>query len=535
MITGLSTAVSGLRAAQTGLSVTGHNMSNSEVPGYTRQQAMQQSFLYKGIGSSGRGLMQVGLGTDISQIRQIRSQFLDAEYRNQYSKGSYYGAKFNTGIEIQNIFGELGKFEDLDVKYRPQDVINDIWSALNELTVNPEGIDARGVFIESCMTFLTKIKDVSTNLKSYQENLNEQVKDTVNQINSKIDRIDELNRKISESEAWGDNANDYMDERNTLLDELSGLADITIKEKNNNNRVDILINGKELLVNGAKRKLGLKYCEGGNGFVEPVFTKSEEILSADDTLAEEVYDKLDNENLKQSGAVTEGYLKGLLISRGKMEANYTTNPEATKNYVIPEIQRQMDTLFHGVVTLLNDSFAPLTGDQPSGLDGSKGTELFVRKSGYDRYNNLENPDDYNSLYTIGNVEINPEFLKPEGYNKLPVSSSGAIGDASLILDIMDKWKNGLDSLGGQDIDNFYRSIVTNLGIETQESGTYTTTQNGLMQTVNNKRLSLSGVSLDEEMTNMLKYQHAYNASAKILNIVDGMLDKIINQTGRAGR
>lgn len=525
-----SIVVSGLHAAQTGLSVVGHNMSNAETTGYTRQQSIQQDYAYTSKGScdSGSGLLQVGLGTDVGVIRQIRNKFYDVTFREQNSSGNYYAVKYNTGLEVQTILGEL------ESDYKAQDIINDVWDAINELTIYPEGIESRDTFIETCVTFLNKMQNVSSNMVNYQMNLNGQVKNTVSDINEILDQINEINFKIVSAEYSGQRANDYRDTRNNLLDELSSYLDITVKE-NENNTVSVLYDGNELVVNGAVNKLGLRYSSGVYPFVEPVFSSEEGILPYGSE-AKALFGDLSTANLSAESGNATGGLKGMLISRGNCVANYTTSDTEVNNYMIPKMQKDLDTLCHAIVTLLNDSVAPYEGDKPYDLNGNQsGIEIFVRQSGYDRYTQLESTDDYNSLYTINNLEINPLLLESDGYNYLAFSKTGDLGDQTLLNEISQLWKTGLDALGGDSIDNYYKNTVADFAIEVEEAYTFQESQLGMVDNVENKRMSLSGVSLDEELTSMLKYQHAYNAAAKMLNILDSMVSKVVNETGRVGR
>lgn len=539
----LGIAVSGLRAAQVGLSVTGHNITNAEVTGYTRQQAIQQfsTNVSLGICPTGSGKLQVGLGTDVGVIRQIRNKFYDIKYRDANTVKEYFAAKYETGNEVENIIGEL------ESEYKAQDVISDIWDAINELTIYPDGIETRMAFIETCVTFMDKIKNIGDNLFEYQLNLNEQVKDCVNQINANVSRIGELNLQIVSAEMSGDNANDYRDERNNLLDELSGLCGIIIKE-GADGRVDILTeNGDELLVNNFQSLIGLKYYNGDYPFVEPVFTRETAILPADDTNAKPLYKTLDTDDLSGESGNTNGKLKGLLVSRGYTIANYTTADEEVDNYLIPKIQKQIDTLFHAVVVMLNDGVTSTDDTIKYDLNGNESTtEIFSRITGYDDDPYIdrtveEDANDFTTLYTMYNTVINSKILATDGYNYLALATSpDNLGDPSILNDISSKWKQAAaDSDGnllleGQSIDSYYRSIITDFAIEVEEALNYSEAQTTMLDTIENDRQAIMGVSLDEELTSMMKYQHAYNAAARMVTVIDEMLDKVVNGTGRVG-
>lgn len=538
-----SIAVSGLRAAQLGLSTTGHNVTNAEVTGYTRQQTIQgfSTNLTIGICASGSGKLQVGLGTDVSVIRQIRSKFLDIRYRNANAIQGYYSPKYATGNEVENIIGEL------ESDYKAQDVLRDIWDAINELSIYPDGIETRTSFIETCVTFMDKMKNIGDNLFNYQINLNEQVKDCVNQINSNVARIKELNLAIVIAEKTGAKANDLRDERNNLLDDLSGLCDIQIKYADDG-RIDILtLSGDELLVNNWQSTIGLRYCNGDYPFVEPVFTTETKILSAADTNAKALYPRLDTEVLTGESEKARGTLKGLLVSRGEVVANYTTDSLKTNNYVIPRIQKQIDTIFHAVVTMLNDAVTSTAADPRYDLNGNESTtEIFSRITGYkdDPYIKRDEPEDPNNtatLYSMYNTVINSKILQTDGYNYLAFSRDrDDLGDPGVLNELSEKWKteskdmNGNILLNGHSIDSYYRSVISDFSILVEEALGYSEASETMLDVLQNDRYSLSGVSLDEELSNMLKYQHAYNAASRMVTVIDQLLDRVVNGTGRVG-
>ncbi len=538
-------AISGLNTARTGLNVTAHNVSNSGTAGYSRQQAIQRDSFSTTIGTTSLNTLQIGTGSDVTEIRQIRDRFLDQNYREEAGKAEYHGAKFETGMEIESIFGEM------ESAYSVHGVISDMWDSLNELSIHPDGIETRGTFISTCASFIKKINNVGERMIDYQANLNQQVKDTVKDINDKIATIDKMNQKIKMATASGDNANDYEDARNQAMDELSGLADTTYKYDREGS-VTVLINGNEMLSNGFIQKMGLQYTQKDSQFVKPVLSNEKEILPYDTKDVKEIYPNLASSFIDNAAGDDRGKLKGLLVSRGDSIATYATDPTSVANYTIPSIQQKFDTLVHEIVKMVNDAFAPQDYDAskaPSGLDGSQFTEIFVRNTSSSttgavpRYNgstyNEEDTNNYYSMYTIGNIQINPDLLTSAGYNKIALSHKSADGDLlkgdnSVVLGIMGNWKtdnleqSGLQGLGGLSVDNFYRSVVTDIGVSTNESQGFLSSQAALLDKIQNDRQSASGVSLDEELTSMMKYQHAYNSSSKVLKIIDTMVDEIIH-------
>lgn len=542
-ITSLGNAISGLQSAQAGLAVTGQNISNSSTTGYSRQQSIQADSSYVTIGTSNIGSYknQLGLGSNIAAIRQLRNKFYDSTYRNENSESNFFARKYTTGEEINNIIGELQS------QYKAQDAINGIWTAIQESIKDPSAIETRSTFIQSSLTFLNKMQDVNKNLISYQMNLNEQVKSEVNQINSIVSEIAELNIKIQEVEASGSRANDARDARNNLLDKLSGFLDVEIKEipipGSSASRMDILLNGKELLVSNQQTKIGLKYSSPNYPFVEPVFTNKTGILPSNAD-APKLFEKLETEDLGPNSSGTKGSLKSLLISRGNVTGNYTMLDPANQNniqinnFVIPKIQAKMDKLVNHVVKLLNENIKELD------LQGNKGAPIFIRKNSTDgtglfdpvtgNYLRPERPNDYATLFTLENIELNPALLANDGYNKLGFSKTGQQNDTTVLEKLSKDWKNSANALDGNSIDVYYKQMVVSLGIDIQDAKQKFNTKVGTTQLAQQKRLGISAVSLDEELSNMMKYQHAYNSAAKVINIIDSMLDKVINGTGRVG-
>ncbi len=674
----LSVANSGLRVAQAGLYVIGHNMSNSNTPGYVRQRVLQHEFIQKNIGYSANGILQVGLGADVSRIEQIRDKFLDIAYRQEVGRGSFYQVKATTGLEIETIIGEIQS------AYSAHAVIDNVWRALNELSVYQPGLETRANFISTCVAFVTKANNVAERLVEYQRNLDQQVRDSVTRVNQLLEQIKNYNTMIAEAEASGDRANDFRDVRNNAIDELSTYLDITYKERPNK-QIDIVSENGDLLVNNDINYMGLKYCSGSYNFVEPVFTGGVRILTilpydSPPSSYRTVFDLTG----EVSAAINndKGALKGLMVARGFEPANYastpvrpgpgtlmtrmpdptadpawaSTNPQTKADYnkylaeftayeakyqayvngltdtlppkaprppasifadlaftgsnyvltaypasnyatdyatyssnydqykkqfdidykaysqkifdlnyaVIPKVLKEFDTIFNKIVTLINDAVSPYTeveepvgsgnfvlkkdfANAPYGLDKSQFDEVFIRKyepysKRFDANDNYigENPNEYYSLYTIGNVIVNPELLNTDGFNKLALAiNENDVEDTRLVLNqLMLNWKGAFISLSNGapvSVDDAYREFVNNISTETSKSIKFCEAQEVLVTQIENKRQSVSGVSLDEEMTNMLKFHHAYNASARMINVIDSMIDKVVNETGRAGR
>ncbi|MCL1878889.1 MAG: flagellar basal body protein, partial [Defluviitaleaceae bacterium] len=274
---GLGIASSGMRAAQRNLNITGHNMANAEVQGFSRQRMIQKFAPSRSVGFDGANqLMQVGMGTDWTNVHQIRNEFLDINFRNNVSRLNFYSTVVQAGVQIETLLGELHG------GYNFQTELNNIWYAIQELTSYPDGFHTRQFFLGNVTTFLTKAQEVFEGLFEYQQNLDAQIREVVNGpqgINATVAAIGELNDRIRFLELNGDMANDYRDQRNLLVDHLATLIPINVRHASNGD-INITSLGHHILTGSSASPLGLRFIAPGSNLVEPVFTHERGILSA---------------------------------------------------------------------------------------------------------------------------------------------------------------------------------------------------------------------------------------------------------------
>lgn len=526
-ISSLSRAISGLQASQYGLQATAHNMANVNTPGYVRQQVLMKDSSYFKIGSNGNSNLMVGMGTDVQALRQVRDMFLDGAFRNEASRYGYYNSGADALDEIQTILGEI-EGESMEK------VLEKFWKSLNELSKHPDGREARGTFVQSAVLFVNKANLIMEQLDEYQLNLNKQVTDKVDEINRLGEEINILNDKIVKYEINGDNANDYRDARNNALDQLAQIIDITYKEDKLGN-VSVKAEGFDFVSLGNVNKMELEQAVPNSPLVSPIWKATGQRVFNLDT---EISAEKENDR---------GSLKGILLSRGTRRANWKDTEIASdfndnvKPSIIMRTQAKFDLFVHSVVTTINDNIAPITRDGPYGLDGSRNIEIFKRKH-MDRYTGTTFNDENagsDSLYSAGNLEINPEVLND--YDKICITRvPGELENNDIVEEIKTEWQNPLlDEYPGCDsklnINEYYVSFVGDIGNIGKVTKTQMENQQILIAQIDNQRSILMGVSSDEELGNMMKYQHAYNASARVVTVVDQMLDQVINRLGLVGR
>ena len=538
-ISSLGKMVSGLKAGQRGLQVTGQNLTNINTKGYTRQQLLQHETGYLNVGSNGGRNLQVGLGVTCTEIRQIRDELADMRLRQENSVLSYYQNLKAASNEIEAIFDE--PYGDT-----VSDLLNEFWAQTEKLKTSPSGVDERISFIKSAKVLAGKLNEISNSLSSYQEQANKQVEKSVARVNQIIKDIQTWNEKIAKAEINGDNANDYRDQRNLLLDELSTYGEVKYYEEADN-RLLVKFEGHIVVNKKFTNTLELKQTVEGSPFNKPIWSDTKE----------DVF-KMDTEVTSANGNDTGG-LKALLLVRGDnyVTADTTWDDIALNNnfsvdkqgnsYMIPKYHKMLNDFANELTVMVNDALNGM------GTQDKVGVKVFVpieippslKSPGPNATPEeiLEYNEAYNALLVPGNIQVNPKLLEEGGYNYLgtldPNGEANDVGNNNKVIELLNEWKKNRDWYKDDsksaplskcvDIKTFFSELITDIGTDGAEYGAKSVEKNISVANIENERQAMGGVSQDEEFANMLKYQYAYNASARVITLLDGMIDTIINK------
>jgi flagellar hook-associated protein 1 FlgK len=572
---GLYIGVSGLNVSQAALNITSHNLANVDTKGFVRQQAILTDFNYITLGDSHISPLQQGLGADFATVKQVRDSFLDRAYRQEIGREAFYESQYTAVGEVEGLFGEL-EGESF------QNTLNDFWISLQELAKEPDSVVARASLIQTAVTFVERSENISTQLNEYQINLNTQIKDQVNRINEIGESIKQLNLKVRQYESTGvEKANDLRDQRNTLLDELGELVNITYKE-DVHGIINVSVEGVPFVTEDATFEMGTVRMSETSEMLKPVWVTHG---NADVFNLDKAPTSLNNTDI--------GSLKGLLSARGYKQANYTDIP-SRENYesevlynsavidynnsinssVIMSVQAQFDQLIHGIVTTMNDILSPNKEvtlsdgtivkildeeNAPVGMDDNKtmGEALFGRKSteryseaqeldiinasgGYETitarvYNDEDRLDNY-TMFTLGEVEVNEKIL--HNYSFIALSSNTGSGDFDVKAaeKLLTEWQKPFatlspNTLTENNFSDYYTTFISEIANRGEQLSTISSNQASMVESIDNQRMEVTGVSSDEELTNLIKFQHAYNASARYVNVVSEMLEDIITKLG----
>lgn len=484
-------ARSGLMVSERGLNVTGHNISNVDTPGYVRQQSIAESSPCITVFGK-NNYFQYGTGADIQETRQLRNIFLDNIYRQENTSLGYHETRSKAINDVEAIIND-------PMSDGLQKVMNQFWDSWHELSKAPESLVTRALVRERGQALVYYFNQVGTQLDRLQNDLNSEILIQVDKVNSITRGIAALNQKIASQEIAGDSANDYRDQRNVLLDDLSRICDAQINEMQDG-QVDITLDGYLLVSKGASKNLYVEPNNINGNFYYPML-----------------------EGIDVQINIKSGKLKGLLESRGEVSGiKSTSDPDSnipkSKN-IISDIKIKLNAMLNKIATQVNSL-------QQSGktLDKKDGVDFFKKAD-----------SDY--PLQMGNIALSDALTSEDGLNNIVASKSTAVGDNTIAREIANLRDVDLlqDSSGMISIDEYYRAMVLDIGNQGSEATIAMNNQQILVQSANEQRTAISGVSMDEEMSNMMKYKFAYDASARVLNIIDSMVEKVVNSMGIVGR
>lgn len=545
----LWTGVSGLQTSNNALNTTAHNMSNMDTVGYTRQQVSQGTRSYVTIEKSNKtNWKQLGLGVNYTLTRQERDYFLDKNYRRESGRSAFYDVSTSAMEEIEYILGESESGGSIE-GHEFSESLSNLWVAVQELSKDPTSSVNQNLFVTRSYEFITRASAVYTSLCQYQDNLNKTIVKDVNNINSYAQEIEALNRKIVATEAGGvEHANDLRDRRNHLLDELAKMGNISYSE-DTLGYLTVQFEGIDLVKGSMVNTVEL-YTDPKTGFYTPYWKmlahcdydkNGNVVVTKEGITGAEVFDLTAQVSSDLNTDI--GSLKAMLLARGDHKATYSElkdiNPDGEyeegwydsniSQSIVMNIQAEFDQLINAVTTKINEILAE-EADRAGAADVSD----YLRDENGDPYQLFVMKNEGNG-WTVSNIEINQVLRQNPALLKFRLDEHSEDNPA------MEKLKAAFEEKIYTLNPNVqtpvcFRDYYKNLVSQVANSGsvfrgiqvTQTQTAEGLF----NAREQVVGVSSDEELTNMIRYQNAYNASSRYINVISEMLEHILTTLGR---
>jgi flagellar hook-associated protein 1 FlgK len=466
---GLNITLSALQAEQRSLDTTSHNIANASTDGYSRQ--VSELVAKPSLASiSVWGQIQpgqIGQGVDVADVARIRDQFNDNNLRANFATQGEADVRQTTWEGVESALPEPG---DNGL----QAGMSAMWNAMQNVSTNPEDSGARQALAQSAQGLGQAFATASNNLSSQRADTDTQANAMVDQINADAKQIAGLNTAIAKLEAVNQNPNDLLDQRDNLVDELSTLGNTTTTP-GANGVVTVSIGG--VVIVDPSTATGLPATMPTRATFNPGYGTTPTVASG----------------------LTGGQLKGLLDAYST-----TLNPAVTGS--MPQKLDQLAISLHDAMNTQSQA-----GFDKNGVAGG----LFFAGT---------------TITSASQLAVNPALVANPSLIAASGTAAGSPGDSSNMLAMIAIRNNAAPagSTLGATFDDYYAGMVSGMGLAAQTATRDSTTSATVVNALTDRRSQVSGVSLDEEMTNLVKFQHAYAAAGRAMSTLNDMLDTLVH-------
>jgi flagellar hook-associated protein 1 FlgK len=537
----LSIGQSALAAAQVGLSTTGHNIANAATPGYSRQVVVQGAALAQNFGFG-----FLGQGTEISTIQRVYSDFLGVQVQSAQASSSGLG---NYYTQIQQINNMLA-----DPASGISPALQNFFSGIQDVSSNPTSIPSRQAALSSADTLASSFNSMAGQLGEISQGINSQVQSSVSVINTYAQQIAQLNDSISKAQlATGQPPNDLLDKRDQLVLDLNKEIKATVVKQGDGGYNVFIGNGQPLVVGVTSFTLATVASptnpgqidvayKSGNGSLVPVGSSSlvggnlgglidfrtNSLAPTQNALGRVAIGLASTFNAQhQAGFDLNGAAGGTFFTVASPVVGANTGNTGTAaigaSISIPNALTTSDyTLRYDgtnyTLTRLSDNTVSTFATLPQTVDGVALSLASGAAAAGDSF--LIRPT-VNGASGFGVAITDPAKLAAAG-------QTGAVGDNSNALLLAGLQTANTLGNGTTTFQGAYSQLVSDIGNKTRELGVTSTAAGNLLSEATQSQQSQSGVNLDEEATNLLRYQQAYQAAGKVMQIASQMFATLLS-------
>jgi len=552
----LSSAKLGLLAQQLAIEVTGQNIANVETEGYSRQDVTFEANTPRHAIKYG-SMHQIGTGVRVAGIERAHDQFLFEQIMDEGDLTGSTEVKKEIFEQLEVLFNE-GSGRSLN------DALSSFFASVHDLATNARGLSERADLVSKAEHLVSTFNQTGKQLFTIQRNIDATIETEVAEINSLTTQIGKLNESIHANEPASQyKANDLRDNRDRLVKELSKKIDIQLIEESDNQIGLTLKDGTALVLkdrvfklstslngdNDSFKDVNIEYGSGLKNITSTI--TGGELRGYLDMRDTEVKSVLDKMNILSASFIQE--------FNGIHRAGFGIDGSSGLDFFSPldvTVDHDVDNTGTAVVSMTNaspttvsvDEFElAFTGSNTFTLNNlttnaSSGTFTFatgstfnikdgfaVTISGYavagDKVTFSVSEDAASGMSVSSTITANTKKIAAG------TTTNGDGANALLMADLQDTlsfnsvtWSGS--GSGSYTFDEYYNAVVSTIGIESFSAQATLRQQEGIMLQLNSRRESISGVSIDEEMIKMIKFQQAYNASARMISVVDEMLDAL---------
>jgi len=575
---GLDIATRSLRAQQTLVDIANQNIANANTPGFSRQSGVVSETMpypipvFRQSGAAG----QMGTGVEVKEINRSRDTFADYQMRNQLTAQGSWDARSAALTQIEAVVNEpsaTGLSAQM-TKY---------FSAWQEVANSPSDNAVRANLIETGKSLADTFQNSVQGLMKQQQDLDKQVGLTVTGVNDYAKQIANLNKQISMVETGGMKANDLRDQRDLVLDKLSSLVKFTSVESAEGS-VNVYVGNHQLV---DRDRTGTMGVDGTSGKNQPVWTdvtpnspvavldgKLQGLMYSRDTVVQNRIDALNTlagrviesvNSVHAAGVGLDGvsgrpFFSGTNAATMAVSAQLTA-PGGTSLVAAARMQPATPPAtgytwatgdssnavalaqIAAAVTQRDTSQAGLQPGQTFGPSTVLGLDLsHAAANGNITMNVTAGAPDPTVTFSSGATTVTATLSvgTDSSGNQVITADGGSLGIRVTVTAASSTTLNAaLTPLNGQlahtpagpsTPGDQYAQQISALGVESSTARSQSANQQVLVNQLTNQRAQTSSVSIDEETTHLIQYQHAYQAAARVISVVDGMLDTLINHT-----
>jgi flagellar hook-associated protein 1 len=550
----MNTAQEGLRSQLLAMEVTGHNIANVQTEGYSRQEVNFETTIPR-YTEAGR----IGTGVRVGGIDRAHDEFLHLQILGESDELGKSRVKKEVYDQIEILLSE-NNGQSINKS------LSNFFSGIQDVASNPTNPAERSSLLAEGQDLVTTFNNLGESLFRVQQNLNSAVSVTVGKINSLTKEIAQLNEVIHANEPTTFSANDYRDQRDLKIKKLNEMIDLNYVDENDGQISLTRTDGTPLVLSSRAFTLTTSTNGNNNSFHDVIVQGPKNTntnitstinggslkgyLEMRDTKVEEIKDKL---NRLAAGLVKEFneiHQQGFGID-GSTGNNFFKALETT---VFTNINNT------GTAKLIAENGDPsnisvdkyeitLTGANSFTLENltrgtSSGTFTFQKGSTFNLANGyavvISGTPAVGDTFKLSvsenaarNMSIGSSILSNSNKISAGLNTRRDGGNAQNLAKLQSQLvfdSVSLDSAGSGTFtfDEFYNSLVSTLGVQASASQSNLKQQEGILMQLNIRRESKAGVSIDEEMINMIKFQQAYNAAARLISIVDEMMENMVS-------
>ncbi len=474
---GLNTALSGLNAARTGLNVVGANLTNVNTSGYTRQRVEQSSIGAPANGSLYSTGVKPGQGVTVTSIARLGDSFLDARVRTAFASAGYTNVRADAISDIQSRMQEPGTGAI-------SGQLQSFWAAWQDVSNHPGEAGPAATLLQGAAALAQSISDGYRGLETQWSQTRSQADLLASDVNDTASQVAALNKQIRSSAATGAPSSALIDQRNTLTARLSQLVGGTVRDLPDGGN-EILLGGNVLVSGNQVNTVKLNAPASMSGVMDP---------DAGPVAVQLEWTRHQGTAVDLTGGQLAGALSVLAPVGEHGTGGVIAETAAKYNSLAKTLADKVNGVHHGAYT----------------ANGSTGLDFFKVTPGIGAALSLSViPKDSTGIATGASATALKDGSKADEISQLGTKSDSP--DA--------EWTRTVLATG----------TAARTALQ-QDVAAGTTLTNAVTVQQSN-----ASVDIDEENVNLLAYQHAYQAAARVMTAIDEALDVLINQTGRVGR